>query len=121
MMTYFSLSGLAVGEIPSLMDQGTLWRNQMLYNFLSDAEILRLQFRRFAIFLSCYQANRISWIRGRPIHLLTNDERAHGCCEKAWHYTKKHFFEEQIQNSVVPKTSSKEDVCKCCQDRKTEK
>jgi hypothetical protein len=121
MMTYFSLSGLAVGEIPSLMDQGALWRNQMLYNFLSDAEILRLQFCRLANFISCYQANRISCIRGRPIHLLTNDERAHGRFEKAFYYTNKHFFEEQIQDSIASKTSSTEDVCKCWQDEKAEK
>ena len=107
MMTYFSLSGLAVGEIPTLMDEGTLWRNQMLYKILSESEILRLQFSRFVNFLSCYQANRTSCMRHRPVLLLTLDEKAHGWYEKAWNYTMKHFFREQIQDNVDSNMSTK--------------
>jgi hypothetical protein len=112
MMTYFSVSGLAVGEIPSLMVQGTLWRNQMLYNFLSDSEILRLQFRRLSILLSCYRMNRTSYLRYRPILLLTHDEREHNYVEKAWHYTEKHFFKEQIQDNIKLSISTKQTLDK---------
>ncbi|CAF4098910.1 unnamed protein product [Adineta steineri] len=102
--------GLAVGEIPTLMVEGTLWRNQMLYDFVSDGEILRLQFLRLMKFLCCYQLYRISRIRARPIHLLTFDDRANGWIGKAWYFTKKHFFEEKIQDDVELKISSNKDA-----------
>ncbi|CAF0926882.1 unnamed protein product [Adineta steineri] len=102
--------GLAVGEIPTLMDEGTLWRDTMLYNFVSDGEILRLQFLRLMRFLSCYQLTRIPCMIPRPIIMLTYDERAHGWFEKAWHYTMKHFFEEKIQDDVELKISSKKEA-----------
>ncbi|CAF4205794.1 unnamed protein product, partial [Adineta steineri] len=101
---------LAVGEIPTLMVEGTLWRNQMLYDFVSDGEILRLQFLRLMKFLCCYQLYRISRIRARPIHLLTFDDRANGWIGKAWYFTKKHFFEEKIQDDVELKISSNKDA-----------
>ncbi|CAF1041066.1 unnamed protein product [Adineta steineri] len=104
------LIGLAVGEIPTLMVEGTLWRNQMLYDFVSDGEILRLQFLRLMKFLCCYQLYRISRIRARPIHLLTFDDRANGWIGKAWYFTKKHFFEEKIQDDVELKISSNKDA-----------
>ncbi|CAF1104808.1 unnamed protein product [Adineta steineri] len=94
------LIGLAVGEIPTLMVEGTLWRNQMLYNFVSDGEILRLQFRRFMKFVCCKCGNRRSCMPSRPVALLTSDQRAHGYCQRAWYYTKKHFFEEKIQDDI---------------------
>ncbi|CAF1042536.1 unnamed protein product [Adineta steineri] len=102
--------GLAVGEIPTLMDEGTLWRDTMLYNFVSDGEILRLQFLRLMRFLSCYQLTRIPCMIPRPIIMLTYDERAHGWFEKAWHYTMKHFFEEKIQDDVELKIPSKKEA-----------
>ncbi|CAF4082826.1 unnamed protein product [Adineta steineri] len=107
---YLILLGLAVGEIPTLMVEGTLWRNQMLYDFVSDGEILRLQFLRLMKFLCCYQLYRISRIRARPIHLLTFDDRANGWIGKAWYFTKKHFFEEKIQDDVELKISSNKDA-----------
>ncbi|CAF3799594.1 unnamed protein product [Adineta steineri] len=102
--------GLAVGEIPTLMDEGTLWRDTMLYDFVSDGEILRLQFLRLMRFLSCYQLSRIPCMIPRPIVMLTYDERAHGWFEKAWHYTMKHFFHEKIQDDVELKISSKKEA-----------
>ncbi|CAF3676752.1 unnamed protein product [Adineta steineri] len=102
--------GLAVGEIPTLMEEGTLWRDKMLYNFVSDGEILRLQFLRLMRFLSCYQLTRIPCMIPRPIIMLTYDERAHGWFEKAWHYTMKHFFEEKIQDDVELKIPSKKEA-----------
>ncbi|CAF1173022.1 unnamed protein product [Adineta ricciae] len=92
--------GLAVGEIPTLMDEGTLWRNQMLYNFLSDAEILRLQIRRFLNWICCNRLNRMQFMRRRPVRLLTLDERGKIFYERAWRYTRKHFFNEQIQDNI---------------------
>ncbi|CAF0748386.1 unnamed protein product [Adineta steineri] len=107
--------GLAVGEIPTLMDEGTLWRNQMLYNFVSDGEILRLKFRRLRKFLCCKCWNRRSYMPSRSVRLLTFDQRAHCFCRRLWDYTKKHFFEEKIQDDIklkilsddVPDTTAK--------------
>ncbi|CAF0792131.1 unnamed protein product [Adineta steineri] len=102
--------GLAVGEIPTLMDEGTRWRNQMLYNFVSDGEILRLQFHRFIKFVCCCKYwNRKSRMSSQPVALLTFDQRAHGCCQKAWHYTKNHFFDEKIQDDIKLKITSNDD------------
>jgi hypothetical protein len=39
----FYLQGLAVGELPSLNDQSIIWCHQIMYNLLSDYEILRVQ------------------------------------------------------------------------------
>ncbi|CAF1285333.1 unnamed protein product [Adineta steineri] len=102
--------GLAVGEIPTLMEEGTLWRDKMLYNFVSDGEILRLQFIRLMKFISCHYSDHIRIMRPRPIDMLTFDEKAHGYLEKAWYYTNKHFFEEKIQDDVEVKISSKKDA-----------
>ena len=90
------------------MVQGTLWRNQMLYDFLSDCEILRLQFRRLEKFICCSRGKRWSWIHQRPVVVLTHDKKAHGCLDKAWDYAHKHFFEEQIQDNVELSKSTKE-------------
>jgi hypothetical protein len=47
------------------------------------------------------------WIHRRPTLILTVDKIPSGWHRKAWHYTNKHFFDEQIQDSITPKTSHK--------------
>lgn len=79
----------------------------MLYNLLSDYEILRLQLCRLGNFFACYQTRRIASIRRRPILSLTHDTKAHGWFKRSWQYTQKHFAEEQIQDSIMAKKKTK--------------
>ena len=100
--------GLAVGEIPSLLTQGTLWRHIVLYDLLSDYEILRI---RLILLFDYLSGNRfcgrpIPWFRPRPYFVLENDESVHpmGKLGDMWKYTEKHFFFEQIQDTVMQPT-----------------
>ena len=102
--------GLAVGEIPTLLTQGTMWRIDILYNLLSDYEILRL---RFVLAFDCITCHRfrhrqIPWFRPRPYSILEKNElgSSMGFIGKAWKYTEKHFFKEQIQDNINPSIKS---------------
>jgi len=97
-----------VGEIPNLMTQGTLWRNQMLYDLMSEYEILRLQLCRLGNFLMCCRGRRISHMCSKPLASWTNDEKDQGHLTKAWNYTEKYFWHEQIQDSIPPKIEAKQ-------------
>ena len=101
-----------MGEIPSLMKQGSLLRHQMLYDLLSDCEILRLQFKRLWNFLSCYKGKRKGSSRLHHGFWVTHDERANTILEALADNTKKNFIEQRIQDNVPPKTkaSGNEDI-----------
>jgi hypothetical protein len=99
--------GLAVGEIPSLRDQSTVWRSQMLYDLLSDYSILTLQLIRLVNCLTCgkfqhWFVNKL--LRGgkrlRPIVVIERDETG-SRLRRAWNYTNKNFFEEKIQDDII--------------------
>ncbi len=77
----------------------------MIYNLLSDYEILRLQFIRFFDFLlrgHLYekQKNNLLCVRRRPRVILEDDANKSWCLVAAWKYTKKNFFEERIQDNI---------------------
>lgn len=97
--------GLAVGEIPSLLTRGTLWHHGVLYYLLSDYEILRIRFILLFdhIVGNRFHSRRIPWFRPRPYLILENNELVHpmGKLGEMWKYTEKHFFFEQIQDSVM--------------------
>jgi hypothetical protein len=91
---------LTVDKIPSVSDQGSVWRSQMLYNLLSDYSIMALQFIRLLNCLAC--ANFHEWIvnkliRGgkslRPVVVIERDGKS-GCCGKAWEYVRTDFFDD---------------------------
>ena len=104
----YHIVGLAVGEIPNLLTQGSLWRTQMLYSLLSDYEILRI---RMVVMFDCLSCNRfrhrhIPWFSPRPYPILEKDELVSPMKKigAAWKYTEKHFFNEQIQDNIKPLT-----------------
>jgi len=95
-----------VGEIPSLTEQGTVWRSEMLYNLLSDYSITALQCIRLLDCLSCGKfRQRIinKFIKGgkrlRPIVVMEHDktDRWYG---KMWKNLQKHFFDGKIQDDI---------------------
>lgn len=103
---------MAVGEIPSLKDKGTLWQTQLLFNLLSDYEILRIRFLLFFDYITFnrYCDRSIPWFRLRPYRTLEKDElvpplKIFGFL---WKYTKKHFFNEQIQDNIKSSIKSTE-------------
>ncbi len=102
--------GLAVGEIPTLLTQGTLWRIQMLYSLLSDYEILRIRMTLFFDCLTCnvFRHRQIPWFRPRPYFILQKDELQDpmGSIGNLWKYTKKHFFHERIQDNIILRTKT---------------
>ncbi|UJR17163.1 hypothetical protein I4U23_004059 [Adineta vaga] len=104
------LIGLAVGEIPTLLTQGTLWRIQILFNLLSDYEMLRVRFVLIFDCLTCnvFRQSRIPWFRPRPCYILEKDELKSPMLAlgDAWNYTQKYFFNEQIQDNIKPPVES---------------
>ncbi|CAF1423214.1 unnamed protein product [Adineta steineri] len=103
-------TGLAVGEIPTLLTTGTLWQTQILFDLLSDYEILRIRLVLIFDFLSCNRFThcQIPWFRPRPYATLLKDELVSpmGPLGSAWNYTEKHFFHEQIQDNIIPLNKS---------------
>ncbi len=94
-----------MGEIPTLVVQGKQWRSHMIYNLLSDYEILRFQFIRLFDFLACghlYEKRKSNMfcMRRRPRVILANDANKSHWLAKAWEYTSKNFFEERIQDNI---------------------
>lgn len=102
--------GLAVGEIPTLLTQGTLWRIDILYSLLSDYEILRLRLIHAFDSVTChrFRYTQNPWFRPRPYSILEKNEldSPMGPIGKAWRYTVKHFFREQIQDNIKPSIKS---------------
>ncbi|CAF3125410.1 unnamed protein product [Rotaria sp. Silwood2] len=101
------LIGLAVGEIPSLMTQGSLWRTGLLYNLLSDYEIMRVQFTLFfrTLFSCACCKNGASWFIYKPYTVLQKDENVGpmGKLDEAGKYMNKHFFAQQIYDNIDKK------------------
>ena len=93
-----------MGEIPSLMTQGTLWRTRLLYDLLSDYEIMRFQLYLLLSGISCHSIvkRKISRFLVSPYLSLQKDEYRGpmGKISDAWIYLKKHFFDQQIQDNV---------------------
>jgi hypothetical protein len=88
------------------MVQGTQWRSHMIYNLLSDYEILRLQLIRLFDFLACGQLyekrkGNMVCVRRRPRVILEDDANKSCCLVAAYEYTEKHFFQERIQDNVT--------------------
>ena len=99
--------GLAVGEIPSLTEQGKIWRSQMLYSLLSDYNILSYQILRLINYLVCGKFQQwivTKLIRGgkrlQPTVIIERDEKGNRL-EKAWKYVQKRFVDEKIQDDVI--------------------
>lgn len=101
-----NILGLAVGEIPTLKDKETLWRTQILFDLLSDYEILRIRFILIFDFLSCNccRCCKLLWFRPRPYYILENNELVSpmGKLDSLHNYTEKHFLKEQIQDNIKP-------------------
>ncbi len=77
----------------------------MIYNLLSDYEILRLQFIRLFDFLACghlyeKRKNNLFFVRRRPRVILADDANKLNWLETAWEYTSRNFFEERIQDNI---------------------
>ncbi len=88
------------------MVQGTQWRSHMIYNMLSDYEILRLQIFRLFDFLACGQLyekrkSNMLCVRRRPRVILEDDLTKSFCLVSAWKYTEMHFFDERIQDDLT--------------------
>ncbi|CAF4183654.1 unnamed protein product, partial [Adineta steineri] len=105
------LISLAVGEIPSLTDRGTLWQSQMLYFLLSDYSIVMFQFMRLLNCISCgilQRRIRKKLVKGKlrrePIALIEADHK-HNRYKKLWRYAKENVFGEKIHNDVTPKNT----------------
>ncbi|CAF1120790.1 unnamed protein product [Rotaria sordida] len=116
-MTVFVINlliGLAVGEIPTLVQQGTLLQSRIYYDTLSDYEILRLQIRSVILWIishiccCCsssfkYKIYRLvdrSFLHQRPILFQIHDRKKHNLPKRIGHYIKKNILNEQIQESV---------------------
>ncbi|CAF1054871.1 unnamed protein product [Adineta steineri] len=105
------LISLAVGELPSLTDRGTLWQSQMLYVLLSDYSIVMIQFTRLLNCISCGGLRRI--IRKKlhngkshrePVVIIEADHKNERY-KKLWIYAKETVFGEKIHNDVTQKNT----------------
>jgi hypothetical protein len=101
-----------VGEIPSLTEQGTIWRSEMLYSLLSDYCITALQCVRLLDCLSCgkFRQGIINKLikggkRLQPVVVIEHDETG-GWYGKLWKNLQKHFFDEKIQDDIKLNKSS---------------
>ena len=106
--------GLAVGEIPTLVEQGTILQSRIYYDNLSDYEILRLQIRslilRFISYLCCCCSWRMksrlhhlvdrTFLRQRPILFQIYDRKQSSLPKRLGKYIQKKFLNEQIQESI---------------------
>jgi hypothetical protein len=104
--------GLAVGEIPSLTDRGTLWQSQMLYLLLSDYNIVMFQFIRLLNCISCGTLQRCirkklgkGKVHREPVVIIEADHK-HDRSKKLWTYAKENVFGEKIHNHVTPENTS---------------
>ncbi len=96
---------MAVGEIPSLKTQGKLWRIGLLYDQLSDYEIMRIQFNIFlnACFSIICCKGKISWLVPKP-HTILQEGPMFGVMGKWFGKARKHinknFINQQIQDNI---------------------
>jgi hypothetical protein len=88
----------------------------MLYDLMSDYEIMHLQFRRFGNFVFRHCRHFLCCCRKRTLcfphqHVLylTYDARSQGWLVRAFYYIKKNFFDEQIQDTIVFETKKQGD------------
>ncbi len=98
---------MAVGEIPSLKEMGTIWRSEMLYSLLADYSITALQLIRLLNCLSCGKfkkclPNRLmkDGTSLQPFVTIERDENG-GSWRKRWKMIKTHVFDEQIQDDII--------------------
>ncbi len=116
----YILQGLAVGELPSLNDQSVTWRHQMMYNLLSDYEILRVQLRPLVDCFTCGFLSRtkrrgpglLKFLQRRQDVKIQRDENEVFWLLRFGRYTQKHFFDERIQDNInlpVDKKKKQED------------
>jgi len=98
---------LAVGEIPSLKEKGTIWRSEMLYSLLADYSITALQLIRLVNCLSCGTLKKCFTNRSmkdgtrlQPIVTIERDENG-GSWVTKWKKIKTHIFDEQIQEDII--------------------
>lgn len=91
-----------MGEIPSLTDQGKIWQSQVLYQLLSDYSIVSLQLIRLINLISCgFLGHQLFKKRLQPIAILEHNQKGHWY-ENAWKYVQKNFFDEKIQDDIIP-------------------
>ncbi|CAF0747482.1 unnamed protein product [Rotaria sp. Silwood1] len=116
-MTVFVINlliGLAVGEIPTLVEQGTLLQSRISYDTLSDYEILRLQIRSVFLWIishiccccsssfkhKLYLLVDRSFLHQHPILFQINDRKENSILKRIAQYLKKNILNEQIQENV---------------------
>ena len=95
-----------MGEIPSLTVQGKIWQTQMLFDLLSDYSIVSIQVIGFLNLISCGHLGR--WLfkkRLQPVFILEHNQKGQWH-ENAWKYVQKNFFDEKIQDDIIPTTTS---------------
>jgi hypothetical protein len=90
------------------MDQSVLRRHQIMYNILSDYEILRVQLRPIVDFFSCYSLNKIrrhgpeifKFLRRHQDMQIQQDENRVFWPRRFKNYSQKHIFHQLIQDNV---------------------
>jgi len=103
-----SIEGVAVGEIPSLKDQSILWRHLMMYELLSDYEILRIQLRPIVNTLICGAMDRpraqgpsiFKCLQRRQDVMMQEDQNDVFWLLRCGRYMQRHFFKDQLQDDV---------------------
>ncbi|CAF1467011.1 unnamed protein product [Adineta ricciae] len=112
---------IAVGEIPSLKDQSIVWRHKMMYNLVSDYEILRAQLRLIVNRMTCCRSHRskqrgprlLKFLQYRQDQSLQQDDNNVFFLVRFGRYMQKHFFDERIQDNVetfVPNSTTENKV-----------
>lgn len=105
---------MAVGEIPTLVEQGKLLQSSIYYELLSDYEILRLQIRSLILWIIshifCCSSSSFkhqlyglvdrSFLRQRPILFLTHDGNRYGIFARFVRFLNTNVLNEQIQESI---------------------
>jgi hypothetical protein len=83
-----------------------MWREQMLFNLLSDYEILRFRVVLVLDYLSRgrFRKSRCFFFRPVPCRTLENNklQGLMGVLSRVWKYIQKHGFQEQIQENIEP-------------------
>ncbi len=106
-ISFFFCQGLAVGELPSLNDQSIIWRHRMMYDLLSDYEILRIQLRPIVDCFTCGYLHKIKhrpgifkFLQRRQDIIIEQDQNKVFWLLRFGRYIQKHAFEERIQDNV---------------------
>jgi hypothetical protein len=117
--TFYTL-GLAVGEIPTLSTQGTLWRTQLLYSLLSEYEIFHLRlFHAFDVLSRCLcRCRKASSSRLQPILTLQINSLEGPLGRRwglIWDYFNRNFVRAAIQD-MIPLSKQKTDNTQTLED-----